>query len=207
MGVFCQNLGITENYSNFKSNFSFNNGSILEIHDYFRTEGDASFNNLSQIINALSNQDFAGLDNFRLRKILGKMKEMHAQLLKKNKNIRNESSMSDFLSSPFAPAMAMENASLAAGENTSLKLDKKRESLLESKLLKPSSGKISVLQETVSLLNTCLGEENQGQLKTDKELKILGKDLKKQMKENKSLSLKLCRKKRQIKKTEYHKHK
>ena len=36
----------------------------------------------------------------------------------------------------------------------------------------------------------CLGEENQGRLKTDKELKILGKDLKKQMKENKSLSLK-----------------
>ena len=41
VGVFCQNPGITaytlENYSNFKSNFSFNNGSILEIHDYFRT--------------------------------------------------------------------------------------------------------------------------------------------------------------------------
>ena len=36
----------------------------------------------------------------------------------------------------------------------------------------------------------CLGKENQGRLKTDKELKILGKDLKKQMKENKSLSLK-----------------
>ena len=36
----------------------------------------------------------------------------------------------------------------------------------------------------------CLGEENQGRLQTDKELKILGKDLKKQMKENKSLSLK-----------------
>ena len=113
MGVFCQNLGITaytlENYSNFKSNFSFSNGSILEIHDYFRTKGDASFNNLSQIINTVSNQDFAGLDNFRLRKILGKMKEMHAQLLKKNKNIRNKSSMSDFLNSPFSPAMAVEN--------------------------------------------------------------------------------------------------
>ena len=44
VGVFCQNLGITaytlENYSNFKSNFSFNNGSILEIHDYFSTRGN-----------------------------------------------------------------------------------------------------------------------------------------------------------------------
>ena len=70
MGVFCQNLGITayalENYSNFKSNFSFNNGSILEIHDYFRTRGNVCFNdlNLSQLINTLSNQDFAGFDNF-----------------------------------------------------------------------------------------------------------------------------------------------
>ena len=79
VGVFCQNLGITaytlENYSNFKSNFSF--GSILEIHDYFRTMGKSSFNDLSQLINTLSNQDFAGLDKFRLRKNLGKLKEMH----------------------------------------------------------------------------------------------------------------------------------
>ena len=75
--------------------------------------------------------------------------------------------------------MAMENTSLAARENTSLTLDKKRESLLESKLLKSSSEKISVLPETVSLLNKCLGKGNQGQLETDKELKILGKDLKK----------------------------
>ena len=39
-----------ENHSSFKSNFSFNNGSILEIHDDFRTRGNAIFNNLSQII-------------------------------------------------------------------------------------------------------------------------------------------------------------
>ena len=54
VGFFCQNLGITvytlENYSNFKSNFSFNNGSILEIHDYFRARENASFNDLSQLI-------------------------------------------------------------------------------------------------------------------------------------------------------------
>ena len=47
VGVFCQNLGTTaytlENYSNFESKFSFNNGSILEIHDDFRTRGNASF--------------------------------------------------------------------------------------------------------------------------------------------------------------------
>ena len=119
---------------------------------------------------------------------------------------RNQISMSDFLSSPFSPAMPMGNTSLAAGENTSLTLDK-RESLLESKLLKALTEKNSALQETVSLLNTCLGEENQGRLENDKELKNLGKDLKKQMKENKSLNLKLCQKKRQIKKTKYQKHK
>ena len=43
VGVFCQNLGITvytlEIYSNFKSNFTFNNRSILEIHDFFRIWG------------------------------------------------------------------------------------------------------------------------------------------------------------------------
>ena len=145
VGVFCQNLGITvytlENYSNFKSNFSFNNESILEIHDYFRTLGKSSFNDLSELINTLSNQDFSGLDKFRLRKSLAKLKEMRVQLLKVNKNHRNVSSLSEFLSSHFSPtkpaepAMAMRNTSLplAARENTSLAL-KKRESLLESKL-------------------------------------------------------------------------
>ena len=68
VGVFCQNVGIKhsiaiatlENYSNFKSNFSFNNGSILEIHDYFRTRGNVCYNNfnLPQLIDTLSNQDF-----------------------------------------------------------------------------------------------------------------------------------------------------
>ena len=49
VSFFCQNLGITayytlQNYSNFKSNFSFNNRS-LESHDHFRTRGNASYNN------------------------------------------------------------------------------------------------------------------------------------------------------------------
>ena len=41
-----------------------------------------------------------------------------------------------------------------------------------------------------------MGEENQGRLQNDKELKILEKDFKKQMKENKSLTLKLCQEKK-----------
>ena len=135
---------------------------------------------------------------------------MRVQLLKVNKNHINVSSLSEFLSSPFSPtkpaepAMAMGNTSLplALRENTSLGL-KKRQSLLESKL-QASSEKISSLQGTVSLLNMCLKEENQGRLKTNKELQILDKDLQKQMKENKSLTLKLCQK-RQIKKTKYQK--
>ena len=77
--------------------------------------------------------------------------------------------------------------------------------MLENKL-QALSEKISSLQGTVSLLNMCLEEENQGRLKTDKELQILDKDLQKQIKENKSLTLKLCQK-RQIKKTKYQKHK
>ena len=163
-----------ENYSNFKNNFSFNNGSILEIHDHFRTKGKFSFNALPQLINTLSNQDFAGLDKFRLRKSLGKLKEMRVRLLKVNKNHRNVSSLNEFLSSPFSPtkpaepAMAMGNTSLplALRENTSLAL-KKRQSLLENKL-QALSEKISSLQGTVSLLNMCLEEKNQDQLKTDK---------------------------------------
>ena len=42
-------------------------GIILRyIHDYFRTRGNARFNDLSELKNALSlsNQDYAGLDNF-----------------------------------------------------------------------------------------------------------------------------------------------
>ena len=133
MGFFCQNLGITvytlENYSNFKSNFSFNNGSILEIHDYFRARGNASFNDLYQLINTLSNRDFDGLDEFRLRKSLGKLKEMRVHRVKINKNNGDKSSLSEFLSSPFSPGMPakpmpMRNTSLAltARENASLKL-------------------------------------------------------------------------------------
>ena len=50
---------------------------------------------------------------------------------------------------------------------------------MESNILKASSEKISSLQESVSLLNMCIGKENQGRLETDKELKIIGKDSKK----------------------------
>ena len=68
MDVFCQTLGITaytlENHSNFKSKFSLSNGNIFEIHDYFRTRRNDRFNDFSQLLNTLSNQDFAGLDNF-----------------------------------------------------------------------------------------------------------------------------------------------
>ena len=59
-----------------------NNGSIHETDDYFRTRGNTSFSNLSQIINALSNEVFAELDKFRLRESLEKMKEICDQLLK-----------------------------------------------------------------------------------------------------------------------------
>ena len=63
------------------------------------------------------------------------------------------------------------------------------------------SEKISSLQGTVSLLNMRIVEENQGRLKNDKAPQVLSKDLKKQMKENKSLSLKLCQKKDKLKKS------
>ena len=106
--------------------------------------------------------------------------------------------MTDVLSLPFYLVMADLAAGSSAGESASLTLDK-RDSL-ESKLHRASSDKISCLQETVSLLNQRICGENQGQLQNDKELKILGKDFKKQMKENKSLTLKLCQKKIKIKK-------
>ena len=71
-------------------------------------------------------------------------------------------------------------AGSSAGESASLTLDK-RDSL-ESKLLRASSERISCLQETASLLNQCIDEKNQGRLQNDKELKILRKDFRKQMK-------------------------
>ena len=72
-----------------------------------------------------------------------------------------------------------------------------RESL-ESKLLRASSEKTSCLLQIVPLLDQCISKKNHGQLETDKELKILGKDFKKLMKEN-SLTLKLCPKKKKRK--------
>ena len=88
------------------------------------------------------------------------------------------------------------DAGRSAGKSTSLTLDKSKS--LESKILGASSEKTSCFQEIVSLLNQCkyIGQENQGLLETDRELKILGKYFKKQRKENKSLILKLCQKKK-----------
>ena len=55
-GVFCHNLGITTNTleNRFKSKFSFNNGNFFKIHDHFRTRENPRFNDVSQLINALS---------------------------------------------------------------------------------------------------------------------------------------------------------
>ena len=87
-GCLCQNLGITtytlENYSNFKNKFLFNNGSILEINYYYsnKSRGNVSFTELSEIINTLSSQDFAGMDKFRLRASWGKIKKMRVKMNK-----------------------------------------------------------------------------------------------------------------------------
>ena len=92
------------------------------------------------------------MNKFRLRASLGKIKEMSVKINKeKNKNKRNDSCVSDFISSHFSPIMADLAAGSSAEENTSLTLDKsKRDSLLESKLHRASFEKISCLQETVS---------------------------------------------------------
>ena len=62
-----------ENYSNFKNKFT------------DKSRGNTSFTGLSEIINTLSNQDFAGLDKFRLRSSLEKIKEMHVKMNKTKK--------------------------------------------------------------------------------------------------------------------------
>ena len=79
---------------------------------------------------------------------------------KMNRSNRNESSMRNFPSSLFSPVMANLAAGSSARESASLTLDKGES--LESKLLRASSEKISCFLETVSLLNQCIGEENQG---------------------------------------------
>ena len=66
MGVFCKNLSITHSMYFRKLlqflKFLFNNGSILQINDYYnRSRENVSFTELSEIINSVSNQDFAGL--------------------------------------------------------------------------------------------------------------------------------------------------
>ena len=117
--------------------------------------------------------------------------------------------MSDFLSSPFSPVLTDLAAGTSTGESASLTLDKKDS--LESKLFRALSEKISCLQKTTFLLNQCIGEENQGKLQNDKELKILRKDFRKQMEK---LSLLMSKKKKRKKKkrkkvetTKYQKHK
>ena len=52
------------------------------------------------------------------------------------------------------------------------------------------------MQKTTFLLNQCIGEENQGRLQNDKELKILRKDFRKYMEK---LSLLMSKKKNKLK--------
>ena len=74
------------------------------------------------------------------------------------KSNRNESRIIDFLSLPLFRVTMNLNTGSSTGEIASLTLDK-RDSL-ERKFLRASSEKISNLQETVSLLNLCIGQEN-----------------------------------------------
>ena len=81
VGVSLQNLGFTantlENYSYVKNKFVFKSDSILEINDYYsnRSSRNVRFTELCETVNTLSNQAFAGLDKFRLRTSLEKIKE------------------------------------------------------------------------------------------------------------------------------------
>ena len=76
---------------------------------------------------------------------------MYVKMNKINKSNINESSICDFFSPPFSLVMANLAAGSSARESVLLTLDKRNS--LESKLLRASSGKISYMQETVSLLN------------------------------------------------------
>ena len=60
----------------------FNNGSILEINDYCNNDsrGKLSLTELSEIINTLSIQEIPGLDKFKLRASVGKVKEMRLKM-------------------------------------------------------------------------------------------------------------------------------
>ena len=71
----------TLNYSNFKNKFLFNNGSILEINDYYnnRNRGNVSLTELCNNKYSIKSR-FAGLDKFRLRTSLGQIKEMRIKM-------------------------------------------------------------------------------------------------------------------------------
>ena len=93
---------------------------------------------MPQLINTPSNQEFPGCDKLIIKGKSGKNEGNASPAYEKiNKNNRNEKNLSEFLNSPFSPAlpMSMGNPSLplAARENISLTL-KKRESLLEINL-------------------------------------------------------------------------
>ena len=94
-----QHIATLENYSNFKNKFLFSNDSILESNDYYsnRNMGNISFVELCEMINTLSNYNFPGLDKFRLRTSLRKIKEMCVKMNKTTKSKRNESCMSSLL--------------------------------------------------------------------------------------------------------------
>ena len=140
VSVFCQNLGITtftlENYFHFKKEFLFNNGRILEINDYYnRSRGNVSFTEISEII-IYQIENLLGWINIDWGQVWERLRKCVPKWIKQ-KSKRNESCMSDFLSSPFSPVLTDLAAGTSTGESASLTLDK-RDSL-ESKLLRALS--------------------------------------------------------------------
>ena len=92
--------------------------------------------------------------------------------------VRNESNLSEFLSSPFLLQCQCQwetyQCHWLLGKMHHWHWKKKR--VFAGKQASGTVWKNFFFTGTVSLLNMCTGEENQSQLKTDKELQVLGND-------------------------------
>ena len=93
-------------------------------------------------------------------------------------------------------------------KNTSLDIDKclvvkkvfqKKENFLVHQL-EASAAKISSLQDTVSVMQHCVADENTLRLQKETEIKLLNKNLQISKKENEKINLKLSQKKDKFKK-------
>ena len=187
IGPSCQELGITldtlmsptttRNDSVSMTLPYLNNGSILEL-DQVRLKQNLTYQQFLDIASHLSCDNSENFDLEQFKYELKKIKSSHDRFLRIEKSKTDQQKYVSFLKSSFSLPKIKENV-----ENISLdkclvlkKAFQKKKIFLVCEL-DASAAKISSLQDTVSVMQHCVADENTLRLRKETEIELLNKNL------------------------------